>query len=284
MSTRFHILLVSGALLVASCKNNAPSTTNGPIVLGDSSAIITEEDPQKLKDLVTDLEPKLPAAEPEPEEKKPAQDTTVAKKEEAKPVAAATTTEPAKPQPAANVSGLNARFKDVTVQIPNLDAKLAGRPNLERANGAVYTLNEGSINGNKLVVSGATITKVSMRYQSAILLTNSLGTFVIDPLSNTTDWEQMKGNGAYPITGLDSRNLEYSDARPAAIREAVKRTAQRRRMSRKKINEMVESVEDVHKANQKPLAAVLRSVMWKIDGKDAKGHQFSKQIRIDIPL
>jgi hypothetical protein len=199
MSTRFHILLVSGALLVASCKNNAPSTTNGPIVLGDSSAIITEEDPQKLKDLVTDLEPKLPAAEPEPEEKKPAQDTTVAKKE-------------------------------------------------------------------------------------AILLTNSLGTFVIDPLSNTTDWEQMKGNGAYPITGLDSRNLEYSDARPAAIREAVKRTAQRRRMSRKKINEMVESVEDVHKANQKPLAAVLRSVMWKIDGKDAKGHQFSKQIRIDIPL
>lgn len=248
-------------------------------MLGDSATIITETDPKKLKDLVADLEPQIPAAEPEPEETSdnatvatPARDTAQAP--------------PVKDQPKAqpDVAGLKAEFKDVTVLIPGLNGKLAGNPNLQRANGAVYTFNSGDIDGNEIRVTGD-VTKVSMRYQTAVVLKNDMGTFPIDALSETTDWEPLRGgNNAYKITGLGERDLEYTDAGPAAIRNAVARMAQRRRMSRKKVQEITNSVRNVRSANQRPLSVVLRSVMWKIDGKDANGRSFSKQIRVDIPL
>ena len=52
----------------------------------------------------------------------------------------------------------------------------------------------------------------------------------------------------------------------------------------KKVQEWVNSVSNIHSANQKPLIITLRSVIWKIDGKDEKGKTFSKQIRIDLPV
>jgi len=41
-----------------------PSENHGPIVLGDSSTIVTETDPARLKDLVTDLKPVISSSEP----------------------------------------------------------------------------------------------------------------------------------------------------------------------------------------------------------------------------
>lgn len=292
MTKRFsNILLLSGALLISlsACNNNNASKTNGPIVLGDSSAIVTEEDPQKLKDIVTDLEPVIPPAA-ESEEVKPPVDTTTAtttKPAEAQPAQQAQNV-PAKPAaPAAQQldgAGLKAAFREVTVLIPNLNAKQAGNRNLERANGAVYTYTDGNINGNQLRVSG-NVTKVSMRYQTVAILKTDYGTFPIDGLSTNTDWEQMKGgNGNYPITGLDTRSLEYSDAGPAAIRNAVERALRRHRLSHRKIAEVMDDLPRIRSANQKPLNLVLRSVMWKIDGKDDRGRMYSKQIRIDMPI
>jgi hypothetical protein len=286
MSTRFsHILLLSGSLVLAcsACNNNTGTKTNGPIVLGDSSSIVTEEDPHKLKDMVIDLEPTIPPAEAEPEQK-PTADTTATTPPKQENAA---TPQPAAPKqenkPLPDVAGLKANFKDVGVLIPNLDAKLAGRPNLEHANGAVFTLNGGNINGNQLRISG-NVTKVAMRYQTTATLKTEYGTFPIDGLGTTTDWEQMKGNGTYQITGLDARSLEYADAGPSAIRNAVERALHRHRLSRRKIAEVMDDFPHVRSANQKPLSVVLRSVMWKIDGKDANGRMFSKQVRIDIPL
>lgn len=54
-------LMVMGSL--ASCEQAAKYQENhGPIVLGDSSTIVTETDSQYLKDLVVDLEETMPAA------------------------------------------------------------------------------------------------------------------------------------------------------------------------------------------------------------------------------
>jgi len=55
-------------------------------------------------------------------------------------------------------------------------------------------------------------------------------------------------------------------------------------MSKKKEQEWLRTVRNVRAANQKPLVIMLRSIMWKIDGKDADGKPISRQIRIDMPI
>jgi hypothetical protein len=285
MNTRFaNIILVSVMLLVFGACKDVTSKNHGPIVLGDSSTIVTEKDPQKLQDLVTELHPNIPPSENT--------DTVATKKDT---VAQAhidtvkkTNTLPPANQPAETAetatAGLRADFKVTSVQLGNVTAKLSGKPNLERASGAVYTLVSGNINGSILKVTG-NVTKVSQRYQSVVILRNGAAEFPVEALSNTTNWQPLKGgNNMYRITGLDPASLEYADDGPAAIRNAVARAAQRHRMSRKKIQELEASMHNVKAANQKPLYVVLRSVMWKIDGKDEKGRAFSKQVRIDVPM
>lgn len=276
------ILAVGVAALLASC-GDGKKTAEGPIVLGDSSTIVTEEDPNQLKDLVTDLNPVIPPSE-EPKEESPAT-AEAATTASATPT---TTPPPAQQQPAAAAlpsgQGLRAEFKDVTVVIPGLEVKQAGNKNLERANGAVYTLVNGKINGATLTASG-TITKVSQRYQSVVLMNSDVGELVLDQLSITSGWKEVKGNGnTFPIRGLDANSIEYYDADGDDIRRAVERAAKRRRLSRRKVQDLVSDVRRVRSVSQKPLHGELRSVMWKIDGKDASGRAFSKQIRVDIPM
>ncbi len=273
-----YIALISAGLFLCSCKDS-PSKNHGPIILGDSSTIVTETDPKNLQDLVTDLHPDIPSST--------TRDTTETKEAAAVPDTAKQTkiiNPPPAQQAQLSGNGLLAEFKDVSVLIANVSGKQSGNPNLQRANGAVYTLTGGTINGAQMKLKG-TVTKVSQRYQSAVLLKNGYGTLVLDNLSETTDWETMKGsNNQYRISGLDAQSLETADANANTIRNAVSKAAKRQRWSRKKTDEVLNSLRHVRNVNQKPLAVTLRSVMWKIDGKDAQGKAFSKQIRIDIPL
>ena len=282
MSNRYALILLPVVIvtLFISC-NNKPSKSHGPIVLGDSSTIVTEKDPRKLTDLVTDLQPDIPPTpNPDSAGKGKPEDNKQSTKDSAKAVATTTVSEQGLP----DVGGLKAEFKDFSLLIPNITAKLAGNPNLLNATGAVYTLLSGTLDGNTIRTTG-NITKVSQKYQAVVMVKNKLGTLPLETLSNTTDWETVKGGkSAYPITGLDNESLSYPKVNNSAIRNAVVKAANRRRLSHKKMQEWLNSVGNVHSANQKPLIIVLRSVMWKIEGKDDKGKTFSKQIRIDIPL
>jgi hypothetical protein len=279
MRARFRLLaLPAGALIFFSSCKDVATQSHGPIKLGDSSTIVTENNPQKLQDLVTDLQPDIP---PSVEEK----DTA----EEVKPVVAdtdkknkAAATLPART--ASTAPGMTAGFENVTVSVPNVVAKQTGNKNLLHASGAVFTYVSGNINGNTLSVTG-NVTKVSQRYQVATILKNNMGTLAIDALSSTSDWEPMVGgNNLYRISGLDTKSLEAPDGNAAGIRRAVEKAAQRHRYSRRKVAEWVSSVHNVRATNQKPLYIVLRSVMWKIEGKDAKGRAFTKQVRMDMPF
>ena len=274
-----YIALLAGTIAcLVSCKDMPPKS-HGPIVLGDSSTIVTETDPQKLRDMVADLHPVIP--EPKDTTENHAQAAAPDTAAKAKPPVA-TTAPPAQTLP--NVPGLKAEFKDVSVLIPGLNVKQSGKADLHKANGAVYTLVSGDINGNTLKLSG-NITKVSQRYQSVVVLKNNMGTLPLETLSVTTDWETVKGsNNQYNITDLDSKSLEYPHVSGSAIRSAVSKAAKRHRYSRRKIEDLEESIHRVKAVNQKPLNVMLRSVMWKIDGKDANGKAFSKQIRVDIPM
>jgi hypothetical protein len=283
MNKRFAILATTGWILfLGSCKD-IQSKSHGPIVLGDSSTIVTENDAARLQDLVADLQPVIPSAE-EKKDSTPATDNTAKTEKADTPKKAIVAPPQPKPQPALTGNGIRADFEQTSVLIANVNGKIAGRSDLKRANGAVYTVSSGELNGNLIKVTG-NVTKVSQRYQTIVVVKNNMGTLAVEGLSTTTDWAPLKGaNNAYRISGLDARSLEEPDGNRNTIRNAVMKAAKRHHFSRRKVEEWGESVHNARSTSQKPCYVTLRSVMWKIDGKDDRGRVFSKQIRVDIPL
>lgn len=287
MRTRIFYLLVLICGIGTSCNDGNSNKAQGkPIVLGDSSTIVTETDPQYLKDFVADIQI---TKQPEPESPPATVDTTA--KPAAQPEQASTsqpeetTAAPKEEAPAPQANGLNVVFKDLTVFIPNIEVKTYRQRDFKNANGASFQLENGKLNGNQIKITSGNVQKVSQRYQTIIVIKNSLGELPLESLSNTTNWEPLNGRGnSYTISGLDSRHLDYIKATPAAIRNAVTRAARTHRMSRATEQKWLNSIKHVRSANQPPMAVMLRSVMWKVEGKDARGKNYQKQIRMDMPI
>lgn len=262
------------AVLLSAC-GNEQEKPKLPIVLGDSSSIVTETDPQYLTDFFSDLQlQQLP------------EDTIVSVPADtaATGAGAVDSAVGAAKTVAIDGKGLSIPFDGVTIFIPGIGVKTYSEQNLEKSHGASYQLVTGDLKGNQIRISGGTVEKVSQRYITNVMVKNDLGVLILDALDNTSSWSPVKGQGGvYPIKGLEESELDYKKATPAQIRAAVSRAARNKRMSRKNLRKWEASVRNVKSVNQKPLMLVLRSVMWKIDGKDAKGKNFSKQIRIDMP-
>ncbi len=270
---------VFAMFLLQSCSEDNPNAGK-PIVLGDPSTIVTETDSTYLQDFVADPQPapraEQPAAIDTPEQKVNAAQQPEEPKEQKKEEAE---------EKAPQGKGLNMAFKETTIFIPNIVTRTYKQQDLQKANGATYELSSGNLSGNQIKVSKGTVSKISQRYQTVIIAKNELGTLALESLSKTSDWQNLKGsNGNYTISGLDERRLEYIKASPNAIKNAVSRAARNGRMNKKTEQKWVNSIRNVKAVNQKPLAVELRSVMWKVEGKDAQGKSFQKQIRMDLPL
>lgn len=264
-------LVVLALVALTACKDSGSSKSRGPIVLGDSSMIVTEHNPEVLQDLVPDLKPILPAAT----EVAAAKDSTPA------PVAAPSPTTPAAPAPSTGPA-LVAEFKEITLTIPGIETKVYGKQDLKTARSATYELRNGSLDHAKLYLSGATLTKVSTRYQTELLVQDGKDELALDRLGKyTSDWQQLKDNaGPYPVMPAKP---EYKELTAAAIRNAVQQETRRKRMSRSEAQDWMEEVRRVRSVQDAPMKVVLRSIMWRIEGKDVQGKSFSKELRLDIP-
>ena len=275
MSGRFSwFLLVGLTFAFASCEDKQQKN-HGAIVLNDPSTIVTENDSLYLMDYVGDIKV---LEQPLPEPPAPADSNTTA---------ATATQEPAAEQPVqpSSEQGLTVAFKGVTIFIPNIETRTYQDQDLKNANGASYELTKGVLYGNTLRITEGEATRVEQRYKTIIVVKNELGTLPLETLMELTDWKEIKGNNnIYKITGLATKDLKYEKASRGAIRNAVSKAARSQRMSRAMEQKWLNSVKKVRASNQKPLFVVLRSVMWKIDGKDKNGKFFQKQLRMDFPL
>lgn len=278
MASKARYIILAAAWLLASCGSQQQGP-GGAIVLGDSATIVTEKDEAQLKDLVTDLQPVIPPAEDKDKDPEPTPADT------AKTVAAAqpATATPAQAQALPAGPGLRAEFGEVTVFVPGLNVKQHGRADLSRASGATYSLSSGNLDGATLRVSG-NVTKVSQRYQTIVVLNSDMGDIALDALVYTTSWKAIQGNNnTYSVDVPSARNAEHNNAGAASIRVAVQKEARQRRLNPRKRQHLFDEVRNVRSVTQKPLSVVVRSVMWKIDGKDERGRNYSKQVRLDIP-
>lgn len=278
--SNLYIIAIAAAIFVSltACKDGV-TKSHGPIVLGDSSVIVTETDTKYLEDFVNDIQQNTADTVATA-----TTSTAAAPKDSVQAPVPKEQPKPAPAQPAAPKSnGLTIEFKDITVFIPGVSSK--NNNSKHNGNSAAYGLSGGELNGSQLQISGGTVQKVTQRYTTSVVLDDDLGTFVLEQLNHTSAWTPLKGNGSnYYITGLDDRHLEHSNASGNAIRTAVQRAARAKRLSRKKENELLNSVRNVRAVNQKPLEVVLRTVVWQIEGKDARGKNFRKELRIDMPI
>ncbi|MBS1783138.1 MAG: hypothetical protein JSS78_08725 [Bacteroidetes bacterium] len=265
MSSRLLLIGVF-TILLSACSNDSKKS-NRPIVLGDSTQIVTETDSKYLSDFVDDI--KLQTPQPDTashiESDAPTKDSEKA-------------VNPAKP---AMGNGLQIPFKDVTVFIANIQTKTYRNQDLQKANGASYQLLSGDLSGNSLQLSGASISKVSQRYTTIVTATTDFGKLQLTDLGTTTEWTPLSGNGKlYRIVGLN--NLETEEANTATLRASIMKAARNKRVSRQILHKWEETARLVKTIKAAPLKVSLRSVMWKIEGKDASGKAFQKQVRIDL--
>lgn len=265
------IVCMAGCAVMFTACNEGRQEHRRPIVLGDSSTIVTENNPEFLNDYVTDIQLKT---------EKPPQEIPDTTNNTATAVTPAT--EEKHPD---DGNGLSIPFKEVTIFIPGIATRTYKTQDLQKATGATYELTSGKLNNSKLQINGATISDVYQRYISIVTATTDQGTLVLEDLDNLAEWTKLKGSGnTYNITRLDEKSLEAKNATAVQIRAAVTKAAKNRRFSRPAIQKWEQSVRNVKSVRQPPLDIKLRSVMWKIEGKDAKGKPFQKQVRIDIPL
>jgi hypothetical protein len=281
MRLRFTCLvLIAAAPVFFSCTEERKTSTDGPIVLGDSTTMVMERDSQYLRDVVPEYKP-AKVLESMPKDTAvaaaPAPTDTAAAVAQEEPMESRTA--PAEPQEAPEThkgKGLTIDFKEVNIFIPNITA---------RGSGSAYSLKSGSLNGKQINISGAVVQKISQRYQSTVIAKSNLGTLVLDNLGTTSGWQPLRGNGRlFTITGLDAGRLSTARITPATVQNAVSRAARRNRISRSAEQKWLASVHNVRSANQRPLSVKLRSVMWKIDGKTSNGKPFSRQVRMDLPI
>ncbi|RYZ39840.1 MAG: hypothetical protein EOP49_29950, partial [Sphingobacteriales bacterium] len=235
---RLSMLLI---VLAASSCGDTEKKAGGPIVLGDSSMIVTETDPKNLTDFVDDIQFK----QIEPALTDDLADTASSQVIDSSAVGTAAP-QPAAPTPtpaAEPGDGLHVPFKEVEVFLPGIETKSYRNQNLQKANGATYQLTDGNIHSNHLRVTGATIQKVSQRYITTVVASGTQGKLMLDDLGTTSGWTNMPlKNGNYLITGLDQRRLSGKTATPAAIRNAVTRAAKNRRLSKAAIRTWEQSV------------------------------------------
>lgn len=286
MTLRFTITgcLLAGSLLMLAACNDPKNKNHGPIVLGDSSTIVTETDPVNLQDMVPDLRPMMEHTDTivTTAAARPVKDTVATEKPAPQPVEKTAPPPPATPPPG---NGLNIAFKEVALFIPNITTRSYGRQDLQNARGATYELSTGNLAGNQLRVLNGTVQKISQRYQSVIGIQNGNKKLTLESLGvHSSEWQVLKGSSNnYSLSGLDPNRLDYIEASPSAIRNAVQQTTRKMRMNKNEAAAWQNLTRNVRSAEKAPCVILLRSVSWRIEGKDNKGKSFNKEVRIDMP-
>jgi hypothetical protein len=284
-SLSHSVCLFALLFLQTSCGNSSKPQNRGAIVFGDSSTIVTESDLRLLRNNVTDIVPQNQSTETDTAQALPAKPVDTAK---------AIVAEEAVSRDAPDVStteaieGLQAPFSSFNLYIKGIKARAGKKVNWQSAPGASFTLEEGSLASKLIAVEKGTITKVTQRVQTVVMLKTTNGKmFKLTGLpSDQSAWVALQAkNGQFNIKGLNNKELKYDKKFTAnALKNAVQKVARAQKWSKKEEQKVLQAIRTVRSANQAPCSIALQSVVWKISGKDANGKSLEKELRIDINL
>lgn len=267
------LLVVS--LFLAACgsgtQNNGPAR---PIIMGDPATIVTETDSQYLRDALPDFAPvdPLPASTKTPQT---APKDTAATTVVTPPVATAAL-------PAG--SGLTVDFGDLNVMVPGLQVRNATQ-SAKGKNAVAYASEKADVTALKnLIVSGALKVESVKQKSDYSLVWTAEGKSL--PLSKTgtesAGWQPLTArSGNYVLVAF---NAPAFKATPATLRAAATDAVKGARLPRAETAKLNSAAGKIRSVDGNTVKPVLRTLMWQITGKDARGRSVSKEIRIDLPV
>lgn len=265
------IAIPAVTVFLAACGGRVLNNSSAPIILGDSSTIVTETDSQYLQDAIPDLEvreqPVAPAAV--------VADTTVAP-----PVA-----DTAIPKPAVKIEGFNISLGDAAIVIQGPGLK-ENKKQDNRQNDLSYVLSSGSIGSAKLVFMGVKNVEVQQRYLSSAGLKSGLGTLDLKALGQyTSGWEKLavktEGDNKVSVAqGLN--NPKFQNIGNAKIKNAADQALRAQKISKKDTQKWQKEISRMRSMNDKPGTVSLDAVEWTVTGTDTKGKSFKKTIRVAL--
>ena len=280
---KFYSAISVFTLFLASCDNanNLSGKKFAPIVLGDSSGIVTETDADKLKNIVNDVEyatTPIVAAE--------VIDDVV--KEDKKPETASSpepTPKVEEPKPAVVANN----GKQLTLNIGNntqiiiagITTKEFRNQDPSTANDLSYLITAGDISKVNISVTNGKLKAISQRYQSTVGLKVEDAIWPLKSLgTKTSDWETKKVNGSYNFS--ENGKLVFNTVSAQKLKDAAQKMLQQKRYKRDIVNNILNKIGSKTNPNSEPFKIIAQNYQFQIEGTDSKGKVFKKIIRLDL--
>lgn len=283
---KFYSAISVFALFLASCDNanNLSGKKFEPIILGDSSTIVTETDADKLKNIVNDVEyatTPIVAAE--------VIDNVV--KEDAKPETTQTPTpEPApkteEPKPAVVVSNNGKQLSlnignNTQIILSGITTKEFKSQDPSKVNDLSYLVTAGDINKITISVTNGKLKAISQRYQSTVGLNVEQNLWPLKSLgTKTSDWATKKVNGTYTFS--ENGKLVFNTVSAQKLKDAAQKMLQQKKYKKEVVNNVLNKIGNKANPNTAPFSIIAQNYQFQIEGTDSKGKAFQKIIRLDL--
>lgn len=251
--------------------NEQPKSSK-PIVMGDTSTIVTERDSAYLQNNTEDISPTNKRSS----EGKITQMMTEV--DSAKSVKKLESEENKAP-----LSGFVINFSECTVQFDGLSAHAIQNSQNERTSNSVSYLKDGGnlfemtlqVQGlDQVKLEQRTFTKLKVQNDEQEFLLQDLGKF-ISPWSNLASKDNR-------FVSLGSNSLQFFPVDNNKIKNALDRELRKKKKNRQEIQEWLNLIRKTNSYSDSPCKLIMVSVQWRIIGmKDGKRVQ--KLIQFDIP-
>jgi hypothetical protein len=256
-----------------ACKEHEPKSF-APIVLGDSTTIITETDTAYLSNITEDISPK----------RKYTSETHITKMmvevDSMKKSQALESAQPGSYQ----VNGFIINFAECEVIFDGLAAHALNVSQNERATHSVsYLRDAGELMDMKLKVTGLQNTMVEQRLHTMLGVTHQDKTYVLHDLGKfITQWYNIAGKDNVFIS-LGRSSLAFHEVNQKKISLGLERELRKKKLDKDEIQEVLQTVKSIQNYSDAPCVIQIKSVQWRIRGV-RDGKKVQKLIQIDNHL
>ncbi len=265
-----QFLLAIAILLGLSCNEEKGPAT--PIVLGDSSTIVTESNPQYLANETNDISP---ANKKSTEGQITNMMTQIDSAQSVKKLEEKNTSIPLK--------GFQISFAECEVVFQGLSAHAIQSSQDERqSNSVAYVWDAGNMFEMALQVKGLDEVKVEQRTFTRLYAEQGAEAYGLNDLGKfISAWHTLPGKNNQFIS-LGNNSLQFFPVDHQKISNAVDRELRKRKKSREDIQRWSSLLKQTNSYTDVPCKLLMVSGQWRIIGKQ-NGKRVQKLIQFDIP-
>lgn len=267
---KHRILIPLLLFLLTACKDKPGE--NKPIVLGDTSTIVTETDERYLENTTDDISP----ANRKSSEGKIT--SIMMQVDSAKSVQKLEEENESVP-----LNGFTINFSECEVVFNNLSAHAIKNTQDERTSNSVsYVVDGGRISDMNLQVKGLDEAKVEQRLFTRLSAAGQDEDFVLNDLGKfISQWSELAGKD-FKYVSLGDNSLQFFNVDHTKIKNAVDREVRKKKKSRQEIQAWMNLIAKTNSYTDAPCKIQLVSAQWRIIGKKG-GKRVQKLIQFDIP-